>query len=39
MFTIAEAREHWGSESYPDRARGGQYVAACDWLEKQEVAK
>jgi len=35
-FTIAQAREHWGSTSYPTPMLGAQYVAAMDWLEQQE---
>jgi hypothetical protein len=27
-FTASEALAHWGSPSYPDRARGDAYVAA-----------
>ena len=35
-FTIAQARAHWGSAEYPTPMRGAQYVAAMDWLERQD---
>lgn len=37
-FTVAEALDHWSSESYPDRKRGQRYVDAVNlaagWLTK-----
>ena len=38
LFTIQEARERWGSKSYPDRDRGDDYLYAIDWLERK-IAK
>jgi hypothetical protein len=35
--TITESREHWGSGYAGDRTTGDQYLAACDWLERQPV--
>jgi hypothetical protein len=34
-FTIAEAREHWGDAYKGERSTSDQYIAACNWLEKQ----
>ena len=32
-FSVPQAREHWGSSSYQDKARAARYLMALDWLE------
>jgi UDP-3-O-[3-hydroxymyristoyl] glucosamine N-acyltransferase len=32
-FTLVEARTHWGDQAYPDRKRGDEYLALCDYAE------
>ena len=34
-FSIAEAREHWGSPHYPSPSSGSRIIANLDWLETQ----
>src|SRR3990167_5631810 len=32
-FTLAKARAHWGSTDYPERNRGDEYLALCDYVQ------
>jgi hypothetical protein len=34
-FSIDEAKAHLGSEDYPDRQRGDDYLYAIEWLERK----
>lgn len=36
-FTVAEAREHWGADSYHTPSSGRRILATLDWLEKEIV--
>lgn len=38
-FTIAQARDHWGSEDYHHPQTGSLIIAVLDWLEKQPTPK